>query len=297
MNITWTRPDLGDALVHFYWNHKDVNTRQIPQYRGRTALFTEELQNGNVSLRLSDVNLIDEGEYKCRVESRFWEGDVSFNLRVEVIGERPVISVESYDSNSEQFSLLCQTKGWQPQPDLQWLNSKGENQPAGDPETQRHAGLFTVKRSFTVHQNHIDTFYCRATLGEHTKEEEIRPEVFYVFGERPLITVESYDSNSEQFSLLCQSKGWRSQPDLQWLNSKGENQPAGDPEIQRHAGLFTVKRRFTVHKNHIDTFYCRATLGEHKEQEEIRPEVFYGELLHTAESAQEHLNSLKKQLV
>ncbi|KAL6484041.1 hypothetical protein MHYP_G00089140 [Metynnis hypsauchen] len=83
MNITWTRPDLGDALVHFYGNHKDVNTRQIPQYRGRTALFTEELQNGDVSLRLSDVDLPDKGEYKCRVESRFWEGHVSFNLRVE----------------------------------------------------------------------------------------------------------------------------------------------------------------------------------------------------------------------
>ncbi|KAL6484012.1 hypothetical protein MHYP_G00088850 [Metynnis hypsauchen] len=179
MNITWTRPDLGDALVHFYGNHKDVNTRQIPQYSGRTALFTEELQNGNVSLRLSKVNLIDEGEYKCRVDSESYKRDVSFNLKVEVIGDRPVISVESYDSHSEQFSLLCESKGWRPQPDLDMLNSKGENQPAGVLETQRHAGLFTVKRSFTVHKNHIDTFYCRATLGEHKEEEEIRPKVFY----------------------------------------------------------------------------------------------------------------------
>ncbi|KAL6454996.1 hypothetical protein MHYP_G00365640, partial [Metynnis hypsauchen] len=177
MNIKWTRPDWGDALVHFYENHKDVNTRQIPQYRERTALFKEELQNGNVSLRLSDVNTRDEGQYKCIVDSEFWTDEVSFNLRVEVIGERPVISVESYDSNSEQFSLLCESKGWRPRPDLQWLNSKGENQPAGDPEIQRHAELFTVKRSFTVHKNDIDTFYCRATLGEHTKEKEIKPGV------------------------------------------------------------------------------------------------------------------------
>ncbi|KAL6455212.1 hypothetical protein MHYP_G00363460 [Metynnis hypsauchen] len=179
MNITWTRPDLGDALVHFYENRKEMNTRQILQYRGRTALFTEELQNGNVSLRLSKVDLPEEGEYGCRVDSEFWDGEVSFNLRVEVMGEHPVISVESYDSNSEQFSLLCESKGWRPQPDLQWLNCKGENQPAGVLETQRHSELFTVKRRFTVHQNHIDTFYCRATLGEHTKAEEIKAEVFY----------------------------------------------------------------------------------------------------------------------
>ncbi|KAL7858902.1 hypothetical protein SRHO_G00140490 [Serrasalmus rhombeus] len=275
MNIKWTRPDWGDALVHLYENHKEINTRQIPHYRGRKALFTEELQNGNVSLRLSDVNTRDEGEYGCSVESESWFNEVSFNLTVEVIGERPVISVEKYDIISEQFSLLCESKGWFPQPDLQWLNSKGEIQTAGDPEIQSHADLFNVKRRFTVHKNHIDTFYCRATLGEHTKEEQIKPNIFYVIGERPVISVEKYDSDSELFSLLCESKGWRPQPDLQWLNSKGENQTAGVPEIQSHADLFNVKRRFTVHKNHIDTFYCRATLGEHEEEEQIKPNVFY----------------------
>ncbi|KAL6483988.1 hypothetical protein MHYP_G00088610 [Metynnis hypsauchen] len=274
MNIKWTRPDWGDAVLHVYENHKDVNSRLIPQYRGRKALFKEELQNGNVSLRLNDVNTRDEGEYKCSVESESWFDEVSFNLTVEVIGERPVIT-ESYDETSEQFSLLCESKGWFPEPDLQWLNSKGENQTAGDPEIQRHAELFTVKRRFTVHKNHIDTFYCRATLGEHTREEEIKAEALYAIGERPVISVESYDETSEQFSLLCESKGWFPQPDLQWLNSKGENQTAGVLETQRHAKLFTVKRSFTVHKNHINTFYCRATLGEHTREEELKPGVFY----------------------
>ncbi|KAL7858913.1 hypothetical protein SRHO_G00140600 [Serrasalmus rhombeus] len=184
MNIQWTRPDLGDGVVHFYENHRDVNTRQIPQYSGRTAVFTEELQNGNVSLRLRKVDLHDEGNYKCRVDSEYWNDDVSIYLRVEVIGEHPVISVEKYDSNSEQFSLLCESKGWRPEPDLQWLNSKGENQTAGDTDSHRNCALFNVKRRFTVHKNHIDTFYCRATLGEnqkikYTKEEQIKSEVLY----------------------------------------------------------------------------------------------------------------------
>ncbi|KAL6455276.1 hypothetical protein MHYP_G00362710, partial [Metynnis hypsauchen] len=179
MNIEWTRSDLGGALVHFYENHKDVNDGQSPDYRGRTALFTEELQNGNVSLRLSKVDLPDKGNYRCRVDSKFWQDEVLLYLRVEVIGERPEISVESFDETSEQFSLLCESKGWWPQPDLQWLNSKGENQTAGVLDSHRVCDLFTVKRSFTVHKNHIDTFYCRATLGEHTKEKEIKAEVFY----------------------------------------------------------------------------------------------------------------------
>uniref|UniRef100_A0A3B4CWS4 Ig-like domain-containing protein n=1 Tax=Pygocentrus nattereri TaxID=42514 RepID=A0A3B4CWS4_PYGNA len=184
MNVTWTRPELVDGLVHLYANHRDVNTSQILQYRGRTAVFTEELQNGNVSLRLTDVKLQDEGGYKCRVDSKFCNDEITIYLRVEVIGERPVISVEKYDSNSEQFSLLCESKGWRPQPDLQWLNSKGENQTAGDPDSHSNCELFNVKRRFTVHKNHIDTFYCRATVGEnqkikYTKEEQIKSEVFY----------------------------------------------------------------------------------------------------------------------
>ena len=83
MNITWTRSDLGGTVVHFYGNHKDINTRQIPHYRGRTALFKEELQNGNTSLRLSKVSVFDEGEYRCSVESREWKHDFSFKIRVE----------------------------------------------------------------------------------------------------------------------------------------------------------------------------------------------------------------------
>ncbi|XP_036416209.1 butyrophilin-like protein 8, partial [Colossoma macropomum] len=161
MNIKWTRSDLGGPLVHFYGNHKDMNTRQIPHVRGRTALFKEELQNGNVSLRLSKVNVFDEGQYKCSVESRFWYSDFSFNLTVEVIGTRPVITVESYDSNSEQFSLLCESKGWWPEPDLQWLDSERNILTAGDTESHRDAGLFIVNLHITLHRRDIDTFYCR----------------------------------------------------------------------------------------------------------------------------------------
>ncbi|XP_036417263.1 butyrophilin-like protein 8 isoform X2 [Colossoma macropomum] len=179
LNITWTRSDLGGAVVHFYGSHKDMNTSQSPDYRGRTALIKEELQNGSVSLRLSEVKVFDDGQYRCRVDSEYWEDEVSFDLKVEVIGERPVITLESYDRKSEEFSLLCESKGWFPKPDLQWLNSRGEIQTAGVTESQRHAELFSVKRRFTVHKNNIDTFLCRVSLGEHWKEDEIKPSVFY----------------------------------------------------------------------------------------------------------------------
>ncbi|XP_036417266.1 myelin-oligodendrocyte glycoprotein-like [Colossoma macropomum] len=106
MYITWTRSGLGDALVHFYGDNKYLNARQSPDYRWRTALFKEELQNGNTSLSLSEVKAQDEGEYRCHVESDFWADQVYFNLKVEAVGERPVITLESYNSN-QKSSVYC----------------------------------------------------------------------------------------------------------------------------------------------------------------------------------------------
>ncbi|KAL7863892.1 hypothetical protein AOLI_G00153120 [Acnodon oligacanthus] len=108
LSITWTRSDLGDALVHFYENHKDMNTRQIPNYRARTALFKEELQNGNVSLRLTDVSLRDEGEYRCRVDSEFWRDEVFFNLRVEGMKSLWVMMLFLHCALSEDFKVVGQ---------------------------------------------------------------------------------------------------------------------------------------------------------------------------------------------
>ncbi|XP_036417140.1 ran GTPase-activating protein 2-like isoform X2 [Colossoma macropomum] len=184
LNIKWTRPDLGGPLVHFYANHKDMNTGQIPHFRGRTALFKEELQNGNTSLRLTEVNLHDEGEYRCNVESGLWYNDFTFKLAVEVIGTPPVISVKKYDSNSKQFSLLCESKGWWPEPDLQWLNSERDILTVGVTESQRHAELFSVNLHIALHYRDIDTFYCRVTLREHMIEEKIKPTAIYAIIEK-----------------------------------------------------------------------------------------------------------------
>ncbi|XP_049319160.1 ribonuclease inhibitor [Astyanax mexicanus] len=83
LNVTWSRSDLNNSLVHLYGNHKDLNTDQIPSYRGRTAVFKEQLKNGDVSLNLSNVRITDEGEYTCRVDSTTWKSDKTIKLSVK----------------------------------------------------------------------------------------------------------------------------------------------------------------------------------------------------------------------
>ncbi len=83
MRVGWSRLDQKDLLVHLYENREDRNTDQIQYYRGRTKLNHQELQRGNTSLKLSSVQIYDEGRYKCFIQSKSWNDDTTVNVKVE----------------------------------------------------------------------------------------------------------------------------------------------------------------------------------------------------------------------
>uniref|UniRef100_A0A3Q3LQA6 Ig-like domain-containing protein n=1 Tax=Mastacembelus armatus TaxID=205130 RepID=A0A3Q3LQA6_9TELE len=66
--VEWLKPDLQLSrfrYVYLYRDRREVRAVQIPSYVRRTALFTNELRRGNVSLRILNVTLADEGRYRC----------------------------------------------------------------------------------------------------------------------------------------------------------------------------------------------------------------------------------------
>ncbi|XP_066529847.1 NACHT, LRR and PYD domains-containing protein 9-like [Hoplias malabaricus] len=65
--VDWRRIDLAqsEGIVHLFEAFEDRNRQQLESYRGRTALFKEELEIGNTSLKLSSVQTSDEGLYNC----------------------------------------------------------------------------------------------------------------------------------------------------------------------------------------------------------------------------------------
>ncbi|XP_066518299.1 uncharacterized protein [Hoplias malabaricus] len=63
--LSWLKKNM---TVHHYEHGADIPEEQDKIYRGRTALFKEELKNGNISLKLSAVQLSDDGIYTCFVE-------------------------------------------------------------------------------------------------------------------------------------------------------------------------------------------------------------------------------------
>ncbi|XP_075891456.1 uncharacterized protein LOC142894154 [Nelusetta ayraudi] len=74
--IEWSRPDQqpspSDHLsqlqyVHVHRQHHEVLDMKSHSYVSRTSLFDNELKHGNISLKIENVTVEDEGQYKCFV--------------------------------------------------------------------------------------------------------------------------------------------------------------------------------------------------------------------------------------
>ncbi|XP_034532718.1 uncharacterized protein LOC117807508 [Notolabrus celidotus] len=66
--VEWSKKDLHpdrNRYVHLYRNYQEVPNIKISSYEKRTELFTEDLRRGNISLKILNVTLEDEGMYRC----------------------------------------------------------------------------------------------------------------------------------------------------------------------------------------------------------------------------------------
>ncbi|XP_035849639.1 butyrophilin-like protein 2 [Sander lucioperca] len=76
LTVEWWRsdipPDPRDPLsnyryVHRYHDKHHEEDMKKPTYAGRTELFTDGLKHGNISLKISNVKLSDQGRYRCQI--------------------------------------------------------------------------------------------------------------------------------------------------------------------------------------------------------------------------------------
>ncbi|XP_029932758.1 butyrophilin-like protein 10 [Myripristis murdjan] len=154
--VEWTRHDLKPSFVHVWREGLELLIDQHPSYKGRTSLFMDKLKHGDVSLKLSEVKLSDEGKYRCFIPS------LGKEMTVELVvgaASSPVLNVTK---SSSGVVLECESKGWYPEPELFWLDAEGKLLSAGAPETVRGPdGLYTVSSRVTVEKSHSNSFTCR----------------------------------------------------------------------------------------------------------------------------------------
>ncbi|NWW83429.1 VTCN1 inhibitor, partial [Climacteris rufus] len=56
---------IGMKIVHFFQNGQDSLKGQDKHFHGRTSLFLDQMKHGNLSLKISNVQLLDNAEYTC----------------------------------------------------------------------------------------------------------------------------------------------------------------------------------------------------------------------------------------
>lgn len=74
MEVTWLRPQFS-SVVHLYREGKDQLGLQ-----GRTELLKDNIQDGNVTLRILNIRPFDQGQYNCLVD----DGTVSEQAVLEL---------------------------------------------------------------------------------------------------------------------------------------------------------------------------------------------------------------------
>ncbi|XP_078075194.1 butyrophilin subfamily 3 member A1-like [Mustelus asterias] len=156
--VRWTK---GNGLVHLYRFGQDENMEQDASYKDRTQLFASEFQKGNVSLKLTNVQLEDEGEYKCLVDTSTMEyQDAAITLSVASLGKTPSINLVKYTANGIQ--LLCESGSWYPSPEVEWKDKEGKalaQQNLADPGPKPKS-MITVKTYLEVTSGSGNTFSC-----------------------------------------------------------------------------------------------------------------------------------------
>ncbi|CAB1345347.1 unnamed protein product [Coregonus sp. 'balchen'] len=142
-----------NTVIHHYQDRIDRSERQNPSYKERTALFKDELKQGNTSLKLMGVKISDEGIYICIVQYKGSFDDVF-------------------------MKVIVTAKGWYPEPELVWQDSKGQTLSTGPPEIHRDPkdpeGPYTVISRIVVPEgDNIFTCGVHMKLINHTKKAEI----------------------------------------------------------------------------------------------------------------------------
>lgn len=78
--VEWTKPGLDPEYIHVHQDGRLVYQSQNPLYKYRTALFVDQLINGNVTLKLFSVKISDAGRYKCFLPSLWKEAFIQLNV-------------------------------------------------------------------------------------------------------------------------------------------------------------------------------------------------------------------------
>ncbi|XP_062256937.1 uncharacterized protein LOC133966169 isoform X2 [Platichthys flesus] len=119
--IYWTQVKPGNTHVHSYNSDRDQFVHQGEHFRGRTSLFTDQISRGNASIRLTGLQLQDQGRYEC------YTSTITGVREVSIINLRAAAPVRHVDIEQVEDSFTCRSEGIYPEPQLTWSTRPPSN--------------------------------------------------------------------------------------------------------------------------------------------------------------------------
>ncbi|KAE8625173.1 hypothetical protein XENTR_v10006182 [Xenopus tropicalis] len=102
--IHWYKPNNHKQFLHIYINGKDQLEKQDNTYKGRTELFSSEINNGNASLLLRNIQESDANQYVCYVGTYTDKTEAIVKLNVAAFEEN------SMEYDAQKDSIRCYTR-------------------------------------------------------------------------------------------------------------------------------------------------------------------------------------------
>nr|XP_015199901.1 PREDICTED: butyrophilin subfamily 2 member A1-like isoform X1 [Lepisosteus oculatus]XP_015199902.1 PREDICTED: butyrophilin subfamily 2 member A1-like isoform X1 [Lepisosteus oculatus]XP_015199903.1 PREDICTED: butyrophilin subfamily 2 member A1-like isoform X1 [Lepisosteus oculatus]XP_015199904.1 PREDICTED: butyrophilin subfamily 2 member A1-like isoform X1 [Lepisosteus oculatus]XP_015199905.1 PREDICTED: butyrophilin subfamily 2 member A1-like isoform X1 [Lepisosteus oculatus] len=174
MEVRWYRQVI-QTPVHLYEDGRDRTDVQDRDYRSRTYLDRAGLHDGDLSLKLNNLQVSDNGLYNCLATDGLWYGRGQAELVVRALGSQPTVTLNG--SEAEQTHLLCRSEGWYPPPALTWADGHGNDVTAlSSTAVERDSrGLLRVSSHIPVRpQSGVFACLLRSTAPESDGETQVR---------------------------------------------------------------------------------------------------------------------------
>ncbi|XP_066566084.1 butyrophilin subfamily 1 member A1 isoform X1 [Amia ocellicauda] len=141
MEVRWSR----EGHTHPVLLYRHQQETQGQDFVGRLALSRAGLEKGNVSLVIREFRLRDEGRYICFVDSGLQYHRAAVEVKVSMTGSAPLVSLDGHQSGG--IALSCDSQGWYPKPEVQWIDQAGSPFTVSSRSqfTQTPNGLYSVR--------------------------------------------------------------------------------------------------------------------------------------------------------
>ncbi|XP_053199180.1 uncharacterized protein LOC128383609 [Scomber japonicus] len=288
MILEWAKPDLKPRFVFVWRSGQELVMDQNKAYKGRTSLFIDKMNDGDVSLKLSKVKISDEGTYRCyfpKLKKIFF-----VELLVGAVSS-PGISLVGTDRSSSVVVLQCESKGWNPQPEVFWLDDEGNLLSAGPTETIRGPdGLYTVSSRVTVEKKYGNNFTCRVqqdNINQFRETHIIIPDDFFMAPSSCAASITTSVLFSVMFILAVAIFIWK------WRQYKTENKKQSNELHPLMEGEGNREQLLTESKKTEDLQLKLNKQLQKKEEEKNDLEKLIDELM----KQKDELRSQKEQII